>query len=242
MMQHSSFTMQKKAAAERQFSKRQKENVSSGIIPQQKGFVNMNMTDHEIYREWKEAKDQAKQVKILADENCCKQAKIIAIIGKMEAAEKPPVPAEEAPSKPAPAEPVPAEPVPAESDNLDKRLIELYKSGVTYKEMAAALSMPFSTIKYHIKKLTDSGEITNRVLRKNSKANAPEPEPELTSNAPLIIPADDMMHWLEVLRACVGMVEGGAKITHVCANDDSQAEVEFTANGNNYLLRVEVRR
>lgn len=194
----------------------------------------MEMTDNEIYRNWKESKDPAKQVKILADMNCCKPAKIIAIIGKMEAAQK----------QTAPAEPVPAES--AESaDDLDKRLIELYKSGSTYKEMAAALSVPISTIKYHIKKLTDSGEITNRVLRKNSKANARkahEPKPERTENALGTIPADDMMQWLEVLRVCAGMVEGGAKITHICANDDSQAEVGFTANGNNYLLRVEVRR
>ncbi len=193
----------------------------------------MEMTDNEIYRDWKESKDPAKQVKILADINGCKPAKIIAIIGKIEAAQKQNVS----------AEPVPAELVPAGSaDDPDKYLIELYKSGMSYKEMAAALSKPFSTIKYRIKKLTASGKITNRVLRKNSKANVPEPEPELTENAPATIPADDMMQWLEVLRACTNMVEGGAKITHVCANDDSQAEVGFTANGNTYLLRVEVRR
>ncbi len=193
----------------------------------------MEMTDNEIYRDWKESKDPAKQVKILADINGCKPAKIIAIIGKIEAAQKQNVS----------AEPVPAELVPAGSaDDPDKYLIELYKSGMSYKEMAAALSKPFSTIKYRIKKLTASGKITNRVPRKNSKANVPEPEPELTENAPATIPADDMMQWLEVLRACTNMVEGGAKITHVCANDDSQAEVGFTANGNTYLLRVEVRR
>ncbi len=198
----------------------------------------MEMTDYEIYRDWKEAKDPAKQVKILADINRCKPAKIIAIIGRIEAAQKQNVSVE-----PVPAEPVPVEPIPAGSaDDPDKRLIELYRSGATYKEMAAALSMPFSTIKYRIKKLADSGKITNRVTRKNSKANAPKPEPELTENAPVGIPADDMMQWLEVLRACTDMVEGGAKITHVCANDSSQAEVGFTANGNNYLLRVEVRR
>ncbi len=193
----------------------------------------MEMTDNEIYRDWKESKDPAKQVKILADINGCKPAKIIAIIGKIEAAQKQNVS----------AEPVPAELVPAGSaDDPDKYLIELYKSGTSYKEMADTLSMPLSTIKYRIKKLTASGKITNRVLRKNSKANVPEPEPELTENAHVGIPADDMMQWLEVLRACTDMVEGGAKITHVCANDDSQAEVGFTANGNTYLLRVEVRR
>ncbi len=198
----------------------------------------MEMTDNEIYRDWKESKDPAKQVKILADINGCKPAKIIAIISKIKAAQKQNVSAE-----PVPAEPVTVEPVPAGSaDDPDKRLIELYKSGTSYKEMADTLSMPLSTIKYHIKKLTASGEITNRVLRRNSKANAPEPEPELTENAPVTIPADDMMQWLEVLRICVGMVEGGAKITHVCANDDSQAEVGFTVNGNTYLLRVEMRR
>ncbi len=210
----------------------------------------MEMTDYEIYRDWKEAKDPAKQVKILADINRCKPAKIIAIIGRIEAAQKQNVSAEPAPAEPvlvepvpAPAEPVPVEPIPVGyADDPDKRLIELYRSGATYKEMAAALSMPFSTIKYRIKIPADSGKITNRVTRKNSKANAPELKPELTENAPVGIPADDMMQWLEVLRACTDMVEGGAKITHVCANDSSQAEVGFTANGNNYLLRVEVRR
>lgn len=187
----------------------------------------MGMTNNEIYQDWKQSKDPAKQVKILADINRCKPAEIAAIISKIEAAQK---------------QTVPAEPVSVESaDDLDKRLIELYKSGSTYKEMAAALSVPFSTIKYHIKKLTDSGKITNRVLRKNSKANAPEPEPELTENAPAAFPADDMMQWLEVLRACAGMVEGGAKITHICVNDGAQAEVEFTANGSTYLLSMEAR-
>ncbi len=198
----------------------------------------MEMTDNEIYWDWKESKDQAKQVKILADINHCKPAKIIAIIGRIKAAQNQTVPAEAAPAEPVAVEPVPA----GSAGDPDKRLIELYKSGATYKEMAAALSMPLSTIKYRINKLTASGEITNRVPRKNSKTNAPEPEPELTANAPATIPADDMMQWLEVLRACTDMVEGGAKITHVCANDDSQAEVGFTANGNTYLLRVEVRR
>ncbi len=90
----------------------------------------MKMTDYEIYRDWKESKDPAKQVKILADINRCKPAKIIAIIGRIEAAQKQNVSAEL----------VPAEPVPAGSaDDPDKRLIELYRSGATYKEMSAAL-------------------------------------------------------------------------------------------------------
>ncbi len=178
------------------------------------------MTENEIYRDWKQSKDPAKQVKILADINRCKPAEIAAIISKVEAAQN---------------QTVPAEPVPVKSsDDPDKRLIELYRSGATYKEMAAALSVPFSTIKYHIKKLTDSGKITNRVLRKNSNPERPE-------NAPVAFPADDMMQWLEVLRTCVGMVEGGAKITHICVNDGAQAEVGFTANGNTYLLRLEAR-
>lgn len=204
----------------------------------------MEMTDNEIYRDWKEAKDQAKQVRILADMNHCKPAKIIAIISRMKAAEKQTSETETASAETVPVEPVsvetvPTEPVPAESDDLDKRLVELYKSGATYKEMVDVLSVPLSKIKYHIQKLTASGEITNRAPK---KSKAIEPKPERTENAPTTIPADDMMGWLEVLRGCVGMVEGGAKITHICANDDSQAEVGFTANGNNYLLRMEVRR
>ncbi len=219
----------------------------------------MEMTESEIYREWKQSKNPAKQVNILADINRCKPAKIISIIGKIEAAYKKAdelvsesAPAEIAPIENAPdvalVEVVPveiAEPVPAKSaDDLDKRLTELYKAGATYKEMTAALSVPISTIRYHLKKLTASGEITNRLSRKNTKPNAQkthESKPERTGNARETIPADDMMQWLEVLRTCAGMVEG-VKITHICANDDSQAEVGFTANGNNYLLRVEVRR
>lgn len=221
----------------------------------------MEMTESEIYRDWQQAKDPAKQVRILADINRCKPAKIISIIGKMKAARKKAdelvsasAPAETVPAEDSPevahaeiapaegAEPAPAEPAPAKSaDDLDKRLIELYKSGTTYAGMADALSVPLTKIKYHLKKLAASGEIQR--TRKNTKPNARkarEPKPERTEKAPVTIPADDMMQWLEVLRSCANMVTG-AKITHICANDGSQAEVGFIADGNDYLLRVEVQ-
>ncbi len=58
--------------------------------------------------------------------------------------------------------------------------------------------------------------------------------------APVTIPADDMVQWLEVLRACTDMVEGGAKITLICAVNGGMAEVGFTADGKKYLIKLEV--
>ncbi len=198
----------------------------------------MEMTDKEIYRNWKESKNPAAQVKILADINGCKPAEISAIIRRVEAAQKQtePVPTE------APVTTEPANPAPS-ADDLDKRLTELYNSGASYKEIAAAMPVSMGTIKYRLKKLTASGEITNRVPRKKKpgKSAPAEPKQELTENAPVTIPADDMVQWLEALRACTDMVEGGAKITHICAHNGEQAEVGFTANGKNYLIRLEVR-
>ncbi len=198
----------------------------------------MEMTDKEIYRNWKEAKNPAAQVKILADINGCKPAEISAIIRKIEAAQNQTDPVPTVPVTTEPADPAPS------ADDLDKRLIELYNSGTSYKEIAAALPVPMGTIKHRLKKLTASGEITNRVPRKKKpgKSAPAEPKQERTKNAPATIAADDMMQWLDVLKACVEMVEGVAKITHICANDGAQAEVGFTADGNNYLLRVEARK
>ncbi len=196
----------------------------------------MEMTDKEIYRNWKESKNPSTQVKILADINGCKPSEISAIIRKVEAAQNQtePVPAE------APVPEEPANPAPS-ADDLDKRLTELYKSGASYKEIAAALPASMGTIKYHLKKLDVSGKITRRNKKMSGKPAPAEPKQERTENVPVTIPADDMMQWIEALRACTDMVEGGAKITHICANDGAQAEVGFTANGKNYLIRLEVR-
>ncbi len=195
----------------------------------------MEMTDKEIYRNWKESKNPAAQVKILADINGCKPSEITAIIRKVEAAQNQ--------TKPVPAAPAPEEPAnPALSaDDLDKRLIELYNSGAAYKEMTAALSVPIGVVKYHLKKLSASGEITCCRKKKPGKPASAEPNRERTENVPVTIPADDMVQWIEALRACTDMVEGGAKITHICANDGAQAEVGFTANGKNYLIKLEVQ-
>ncbi len=76
-------------------------------------------------------------------------------------------------------------------------------------------------------------EMTDKEIYRNWKESK-NPAAQVT------IPADDMVQWLEALRACTDMVEGGAKITHICAHNGEQAEVGFTANGKNYLIRLEV--
>lgn len=42
----------------------------------------MPMTDKEIIQEYREAKNKVTQIKILADENLCRQADIVAVLKK----------------------------------------------------------------------------------------------------------------------------------------------------------------
>ncbi len=192
-----------------------------------KGKVKMEMTDNEIYRNWKESKNPSAQVKVLAELNGCDPDKISAIIRKVDGDQAVPV-----------------------SDSMNERIIELYNSGMSYKEMATTLAVSKSTVTSRLKMLADSGKITRcKVTLPDGKTptlapaqSEPVPEPaDERANQKLKIPAGDMMQWLDILRALTNYVASDVTIESLNVQKDESAEVSFSVDSKEYWIRIEVQ-
>ncbi len=118
--------------------------------------MNLNMTDAEIYREYKQAKNPELQIGVLADENGVQPDVIRAIVKKMAAAETDKPPHE------------------SEPDCYQiGRIIELYNKGKTYRQIAEMLSITLATVQNRIRYLLDDGVLNYRRVSKKKKAPKP---------------------------------------------------------------------
>ncbi len=166
-------------------------------------------------------------MKVLAELNGCDPDKISAIIRKVEGDQTTP-----------------------DSESMNDQIIELYNSGMSYREIATALAISKSTITYRLKMLADSGKITRRkATLPDGKTPTPvltqpvsesEPEDERT-NQKLKIPAGDMMQWLDILRALTNYIAGDVTIESLNVQKDESAEVSFSVDSKEYWIRIEVQ-
>ncbi len=207
--------------------------------------VNGEMTNAEIYKNWKEAASPTKQLRILADINETTVATIQHIIDEERVKEeakrqniKAPEPVEPVTEQPEPVEPVAEQPKPAETvaeqskpaehpkkrkPRLTKEKVDtianLYIEGLNVEQIAERVGVGRSTASRYLRKLREDGKLQLIAI----------PAKQGCSN---------MCGWTDRLREIARDTEGYEKTVMILGNED-HASVKFKAGGVTYRLSIE---